>query len=144
MIKKTVTRGEFTIDISDNGHVDVTRVFANTKDILRKISDEMGFYYENTWNTQTLGSKLVDYLTKYKVLIDKCFNVNNERQIYDIANIIALQIEAKYGFRLEKSYSLVLFSSWFETVKNKKNIENLNLKEIAESVFRQIDNHEIM
>lgn len=144
MIKKTVTRGEFTIDISDNGHVDVTRVFANTKDILRKISDEMGFYYENTWNTQTLGSKLVDYLTKYKELIDKCFNVNNERQIYDIANIIALQIEAKYGFRLEKSYSLVLFPSWFEAVKNKKKIENLNLKEIAESVFRQIDNNEIL
>lgn len=144
MIKKIVTRGEFTIDIFDNGHVDVTRVFANTKDILRKISDEMGFYYENTWNTQTLGSKLVDYLTKYKEHIDRCFNTNNEDQIDAIANIIALQVEDKYGFRWDKSHSLVRFSSWFEAVKNKKKIENPNLKEIAESVFRQIDNNEIL
>lgn len=43
----------------------------NVKEELRIISDKMGFPYDESWNTQTLGSKLVDYLLEHKEKADK-------------------------------------------------------------------------
>ncbi|WP_297122933.1 hypothetical protein [uncultured Porphyromonas sp.] len=43
----------------------------NVKEELRIISDKMGFPYDESWNTQTLGSKLVDHLLENKEKADK-------------------------------------------------------------------------
>ena len=43
----------------------------NVKKELRAISKEMGFPYDESWNTQTFGSKLVDYLLEHKERADK-------------------------------------------------------------------------
>lgn len=43
----------------------------NVKPELRAISDKMGFPYDKSWNTQTFGSKLVDYLLEHKERADK-------------------------------------------------------------------------
>ena len=43
----------------------------NVKPELRAISDKMGFPYDKSWNTQTFGSKLVDFLLENKEKADK-------------------------------------------------------------------------
>ncbi len=72
MSKKSIIAGEYIIEIADNGHVDVNRTDGkaieekSTMKILKKIADKEGFAYEEKWNTQTMGSKLVGYLTAGK------------------------------------------------------------------------------
>lgn len=83
------------------GKIVIFEVFTNTKDILKTIDDELGFYIY--------------------------FNPNNEDQINDLVNIINIASLEKYGFRFEKSKKIGLLFSYFAIFRNKK-IENLNLK----------------
>ena len=58
----TANVGEYTIVIRDSGSVETYRVHGNTIAALRKIASENDFKTENTWNTRTLGSKLIDFV----------------------------------------------------------------------------------
>lgn len=59
MAKKSVIAGEYIIEIADNGHVDVMRVFRNAMATLKGIADAKGFHYEDSWNTQHLGRSII-------------------------------------------------------------------------------------
>ena len=59
MAKKSVIAGEFTIEIAENGHVDVVRIPNNAKGTMRNIAAEKGFVVDEKWNTQELGRRLV-------------------------------------------------------------------------------------
>lgn len=65
MATKSATTGNWQIDVLEDGKVEVTQygVFVkNVKDALREISEEVGFAYEENWNTRQFGKKLVDFL----------------------------------------------------------------------------------
>ena len=147
MARKSVIAGEYIIEIADNGHVDVLRVYSNlrktmcdiaekkdfpvdkkwnTRDLgrnlvnefgdgkearfgdvvvkrlptqqieiyeecrnviaeLRMISDKMDFPYDESWNTQTFGSKLVDYLLENKEKADKVLQTPRRSRTSDAA-----------------------------------------------------------
>jgi hypothetical protein len=59
MAKKSVIAGEYVIEIADNGHVDVLRIFRNAKETMRQIAQENNFEVDPKWNTQDLGRNLV-------------------------------------------------------------------------------------
>lgn len=168
MAKKSLIAGEYIIEIADNGHVDVMRVFRNAKvtmeniakskdfpvevkwntrtlgrhlvqefgdgktaqfdditvnrfpngqieiyqkcknviDALRTIAKQLGFAYEDTWNTQTFGSKLSDYLIEHKEEADKILQTKNARRKKDAENTSSmgktytLRIGGERGFRV--------------------------------------------
>ena len=65
MAIKSATTGNWQIDVLEDGKVEVTQdgVFVkNVKDSLREISEEVGFEYEENWNTRQFGKKLVNFL----------------------------------------------------------------------------------
>lgn len=64
-MKKEIDYKDYCIQIEDNNSVKL--ISSNTsitpvKPILREIAKEVNFQFNEDWNTQTLGSKLVDYL----------------------------------------------------------------------------------
>lgn len=59
---QTAEVGEYTIIKRDSGSIESYRVHGNTIAVLRKIAAENEFKTEPTWNTRTLGSKLIDYV----------------------------------------------------------------------------------
>ena len=59
MAKKSLIAGEYIIEIADNGHVDMLRVFRNAKAIMTKIANTHNFTIEEKWNTQDFGRHLV-------------------------------------------------------------------------------------
>ena len=59
MAKKSVTAGEYVIEIADNGRVDVLRVFRNAKAIMCDIANKNNFAIAENWTTRELGRNLV-------------------------------------------------------------------------------------
>ena len=57
----------------------------NVKPELRAISDKMGFPYDKSWNTQTFGSKLVDFLLENKEKADKVLKTPRGSRASDAA-----------------------------------------------------------
>lgn len=62
--KKVVAYGEYIIFRDDSGSITVLRNYDNVIESLRAISAEIGFKYEENWNTRTFGNKLIDELSK--------------------------------------------------------------------------------
>ncbi len=60
MAKKSVIAGEYIIEIEDNGHVSVMRVFGNAWVTMCKLAEENNFEVSPNWNTQDLGRHLVN------------------------------------------------------------------------------------
>ncbi len=54
--------GEYNIVKWDNGSIETYRVYGNTIAALRQIAANVGFKYPQTYNTRTLGSKLIDFI----------------------------------------------------------------------------------
>ena len=59
MAKKSTIAGEYIIEIADNGHVDLYRIFSNAKAAMRDIARSRNFEVSDKWNTQDLGRHLV-------------------------------------------------------------------------------------
>lgn len=65
MLKASATYKTWKIDIEENESVTVYlngEKCKNSKEALRNISKEICFKYDNNWNTQFFGKKLVEYL----------------------------------------------------------------------------------
>ncbi len=63
---------------------------------------------------------------------------------YEVLKILSKKITEKYEYRLEKSTSLVMQSIWWISLLHKDIIiNNDQIDEIAESIFKQIENDEI-
>lgn len=63
MPKKSAVYGEYMISQDQSGTIRVLREFDNVIVILRAIADEVGFEYDEKWNTRQFGSKLIDALS---------------------------------------------------------------------------------
>lgn len=59
MAAKSVIAGEYILQIAENGHVDVVRVFRNAMKTMKEIAASKNFSVEEKWNTQDLGRHLV-------------------------------------------------------------------------------------
>lgn len=59
MAEKSIIAGEYILQIADNGHVDVVRVFRNAKKTMTDIAATKNFSVEEKWNTRDLGRHLV-------------------------------------------------------------------------------------
>ena len=59
MAKKSIIAGEYIIEIADNGHVDLFRIYSNAKGAMREIAQEVNFEVSDKWNTQEFGRRLV-------------------------------------------------------------------------------------
>ena len=55
----------FTINIMDDGSVQVFREFPNTMAALREIAEKVNFKFEENWNTRQCGNKLIDYINEH-------------------------------------------------------------------------------
>lgn len=73
---KSIIAGEYILQIADNGHVDVVRVFRNAYQTMKDIAAENNFEVEEKWNTQTLGSKLVKQFGDGKTAKFKDITIN--------------------------------------------------------------------
>ena len=62
---------------------------------------------------------------------------------FQILQIVSDKITEKYGFRHEKSMSLVLQSAWWHGLGDKSSIDPKEIEDIAQSIFQQIDRREI-
>ena len=62
---------------------------------------------------------------------------------FQILQIVSDKITEKYGFRHEKSMSLVLQSAWWHGLGDKSCIDPKEIEVIAQSIFQQIDRGEI-
>lgn len=59
---KQANVGCYNIYIRDTETIEVYRTYDNTKSALREIAEMVGFEVDPKWNTQQLGSKLVDFI----------------------------------------------------------------------------------
>lgn len=97
-IKKSATYGEYVINIASNNSVTVVKggtVCDNAKGALREVAALVGFEVAASWNTQQLGSKLVDainngvYAPKQKTAeADKGVKVNDKICVDGIAYLV--------------------------------------------------------
>ena len=62
----TAEIGEYTIVCRESGSIETYRYYDNTKGALREIAASINFEYDPNWNTQTFGSKLIDYINLNK------------------------------------------------------------------------------
>lgn len=80
----------------------------NVKPELRAISDKMGFPYDKSWNTQTFGSKLVDYLLENKEKADKVLQTKRGSRTSDTAVADPSSSVIKLTVNREKSETIEL------------------------------------
>ena len=59
MAGKSIIAGEYILQIDENGHVDVVRIFRNARKTLSDIAASKNFTVEEKWNTQNLGRHMV-------------------------------------------------------------------------------------
>ena len=59
MARQSVIAGEYIIEMADNGHIDILRVYSNPYQTMCAIAKEKEFSIDEKWNTQDLGRKLV-------------------------------------------------------------------------------------
>ncbi|KAE9538409.1 hypothetical protein HT665_07410 [Ursidibacter maritimus] len=59
-IKKSASYENFVIEQGNDNKISIT--LKNTKQALREIADKLGMEYESDWNTQSLGSKLINHI----------------------------------------------------------------------------------
>ncbi|MGX2975839.1 hypothetical protein ACWIUH_12335, partial [Ursidibacter arcticus] len=57
---KSASYENFVIEQGNDNKISIT--LKNTKQALREIADKLGMEYESDWNTQSLGSKLINYI----------------------------------------------------------------------------------
>ena len=67
---KTAQFGDVTITRLSDQRIKIIEEYKNIKAVLREIAEKMNFPYDKAWNTQTFGSKLVDFLMEYKAEAD--------------------------------------------------------------------------
>ena len=77
---KTALFGDITINKFPDGKIEIYQECKNVIGALRTIADQLDFPYEETWNTQTFGSKLSDYLIEHKEEADKILQTKNARR----------------------------------------------------------------
>ncbi len=56
--------GQYFINILESGSVEIYRVYDNTIAALREVAGKIGFAYEDSWNTQHFGAKLISEINK--------------------------------------------------------------------------------
>lgn len=61
-VKKSAIHHHFVIEQLEDKSITISVKDGNTKAILREVSSEVNFEYADEWNTQTFGSKLIDFL----------------------------------------------------------------------------------
>ena len=57
---------EYTVVRRESGSIETYRHYSNTIGALREIAASINFEYDPKWNTQTFGSKLIDYINSNK------------------------------------------------------------------------------
>lgn len=77
---KTALFNDITINRFADGKIEIYQECKNVKEALRTIANQLGFHYEDTWNTQQFGSKLSDYLIEHKEEADKILQTKNARR----------------------------------------------------------------
>ena len=74
---KTALFNDITINKASDGKIEIYQECKDVKAELRTISDQLGFAYDEGWNTQQFGAKLSDYLIEHKAEADKVLQTKN-------------------------------------------------------------------
>lgn len=107
MAKKSLIAGEYIIEIADNGHVDVVRVFRNAMVVMEEIAKSKNFEVNPKWNTQDIGRHLVKEFGDGKSAQFKDITINKFpdgkieiyqecKNVIDVLRTIAQQLEFPY------------------------------------------------
>lgn len=62
MAAKFAEHGQWVVSQAESGSITVSRVYDNTKEGLRQLSQEVGFSYDESWTTRQFGSKLIEHI----------------------------------------------------------------------------------
>ena len=118
MARKSVIAGEYIIEIADNGHVDVLRVYSNLYQTMRTLAKSKGFSVDEKWNTQDLGRKLVKEfgdgeMAHFGDVVVKRLPTQQIEIYEECRNVIAelRTISDKMGFPYEESWNTQTFGS---------------------------------
>lgn len=58
--EKSAISGEYVVNVSSSGSIEVYRIFDNVKGALREIAGIKGFEVDPKWNTRQFGKKLIN------------------------------------------------------------------------------------
>ena len=118
MARKSVIAGEYIIEIADNGHVDVLRVYSNLYQTMRTLAKSKGFSVDEKWNTQDLGRKLVKEfgdgeMAHFGDVVVKRLPTQQIEIYEECRNVIAelRTISDKMGFPYDESWNTQTFGS---------------------------------
>lgn len=64
--KTEATIGEYVIAKNSNGSIELYKKYNNVIDSLRCVAKNIGFDYDEKWNTRFFGSKIIDYINSNK------------------------------------------------------------------------------
>ena len=59
MVKKSVIKGEYVVEIDDTGHVSVYKIYNNVKGSLREIYTAEGWDFDPNWTTRQMGNDIL-------------------------------------------------------------------------------------
>ena len=118
MARKSVIAGEYIIEIADNGHVDVLRVYSNLYQTMRTLAKSKGFSVDEKWNAQDLGRKLVKEfgdgeMAHFGDVVVKRLPTQQIEIYEECRNVIAelRTISDKMGFSYDESWNTQTFGS---------------------------------
>ena len=101
---KTAQFGDVTINRLPDQRIKISQEFMIVIEELRMISERMSFSYDKAWDTQTLASKLIDYLTEHKEEADKILITPRNSRKSDAAtdaapssSVIKLTVDQEIG-----------------------------------------------
>jgi hypothetical protein len=70
---------DIIINKTDSGKIEIYQECKNTVATLRAIAQQMGFEYDDNWNTRSFGAKLLAFLEEHKAEADKLLQTPNAK-----------------------------------------------------------------
>lgn len=110
MPKKSAVYGEYLISQDQSGAIQVLREFDNVKASLRAIADEVGFEYDEKWNTRQFGNNLVKEYGENGVQVLSSGSIASFK-LYDNTKGALREIAEKAGIDYDDSWTTRQFGS---------------------------------
>lgn len=93
---KTAQSGEYVITRNEDGAIKVAKTYDNVKGALREISKQIGFEYDENWNTQQFGKNLIKSITGEHVGTDDEASAESGEYVICKASTGSIQVYKNY------------------------------------------------
>ena len=126
--EKSAISGEYVVNVSPTGSIEVYRIFDNVKGALRETAEIKEFEVDPKWNTRQLGKKLIDaygegesaHIGNYYINRLPSGSIETYRTYENVKGALR-EIAEKIGFEYDTAWTTRQFGS--------KLVDYLNSKE---------------